>query len=386
MAYIPLQIDADPPELADEAFAYLEERVPGWEPSPGNLEAWLIEALAQLAGELRELTTLVPEAIFEYFGTTILGLPPHPAMFATGSTSWTARDEDGYTVDAGTLVAVEPPADPDNYTFEVTDSFTIPAGSLSATGIQIRALEEGAASSGITGPVEVLDPLDFVDSVTLDGYTAGGVDAEPIEDYLARLSGLLVLLTPRPILPQDFATMALEVAGVARATAIDLYNLDTGQTDVPRCVTVIVVGPDGRPVSPTTREAVRVFLQARREVNFLVFVGDPDYETIDVEFTATSFPGWDASEVEARAVEAITEYLSPQAWGQPGAGAQGGPETSWVNDNTVRFLEVSTVINNVAGINFITDLTLNGQHADVTMTGTAVLPEPGEITGTVTPG
>src|SRR5215471_9068948 len=119
MGYIEVPIETEPVDLADEAFAYIEAQVDGWLPSPGNLEAWLVEALAQIAGELRSLAALVPDAIFESFGTTIMGLPPYPAVQATGTTTWTATDTAGYHVDAGTLLAITPPGGTSSFAFEV---------------------------------------------------------------------------------------------------------------------------------------------------------------------------------------------------------------------------------------------------------------------------
>ena len=95
-AYIPVPVDTTPTDLAGEAFDYLQGKIPGWTPANGNLESWMIEALAQIAGELRELTALVPDAIFAYYGASILGLPPYPAVQATAYTTWTAVDQGGY--------------------------------------------------------------------------------------------------------------------------------------------------------------------------------------------------------------------------------------------------------------------------------------------------
>jgi hypothetical protein len=54
----------------------------------------------------------------------------------------------------------------------------------------------------------------------------------------------------------------------------------------------------------------------------------------------------------------------------------------------VRYLEVATVINNVDGVDHITDLTLNGGTADVPLDGVAPLPASVDagttISGTVT--
>ena len=388
MAYIPVPIEAEPTDVAEDAFAYLEEQVPGWLPSPGNLEAWLVEALSQFASELRDLVALVPDAIFAYYGESILGLPPYEPVAATGVTTWTAIDTKGYIVDAGTLVAVTPTADVTSYAFAVGTTFQIPAGQTQASGIEIQAIEPGAAASGLTGEVEVIDPLDFVASVTLAAPTTGGSDVETIDAYLARLSDLLTLLSPRPILPQDFAVLVQRtIPEIARATAIDLYNPTTGETDCPRCVTVAVVGADGEPVPSEAKQAADDLLQSSREVNFLAFIIDPAYTTIDVDFVVTAYPGFDLADVEARAIDAVTSFLSPETWGVPPYGDTSG--RSWINARTVRLLEVASVLNNVEGVNYVSSLTLNaaGQPpgtADVNLAGMAPLPRPGAITGDAT--
>lgn len=386
MGYIEVPVETEPIDLAEDAFGYIEAQVPGWLPSPGNLEAWLVEALAQMAGELRDLAALVPDSIFEYYGESILGLPPYAATQATGSTTWVAIDSAGYTIDAGTLVAITPAASTDAYAFEVVEEFTIAAGQTTAAAIEIRALEAGAAASGITGGVEMLDPLDFIASVTLPTATSGGVDAEETDAYLDRLSDLMTLLAPRPILPQDFAVMAVkQVPGVARATAIDLYNASTGQSNQPRCVTVVCVDEAGNPCSTAVKNEVDALLQSRREVNFLVFVADPTYTTIDVQFDVVAYPGYVASDVVARAIADLTAYLSPANWGLPPYGDTSA--RSWINATKIRYLELAEVVNRTDGVHYINTLSFRvagGTFAttDITLTGVAPMPRPGAINGT----
>jgi Baseplate J-like protein len=386
MSYIDVPIETEPVELAGDAFDYLQGKVPGWLPSPGNLEAWLIESLAQIAGELRELVGLVPQSIFTYYGESILGLPPYEATSATGLTTWTAIDTAGYTVNAGTTVAVRPPASLDAYAFEVVDVFTIPAGQSALANIAIRAIEPGAAASGLSGDVEMIDVLDFISDVVLNGYTGGGVDAETADAYLDRLSDYLTLLAPRPILPNDFAVMAqTQVAGVARCCAIDLYKADTQETGIARCCTVCPVDGDGQPCSAEVKNEVDTLLQSQREVNFLVYVIDPAYTTIDCNFDVTVYPKYDVADVVQRTIGNLTSYLSPQNWGVPPYGDTSAH--SWINDTTVRWLEVAEQINRTDGVHYVNTLTINaaGQPpgtTDVVMTGVAPLPNPGAITGT----
>lgn len=388
MGYIDVPIEVEPVDVAEEAFSYLEEKVPTWTASPGNLEAWLIEALALTASELRELTGLVPEEIFAYFGESILGLPPYAAQQATGTTTWTAMNTAGYTIAAGTLVGIQPPGQDETYAFEVVDDTQIASGQTVAAGVTVRALEAGTDASEITGTVEMLDPLDYIVSVTLNVPTSGGADAETTEDYLDRLSELLTLLTPRPILPQDYSVMVQQqFPYVDRATTIDLYKLDTQTPNTPRCVTVIVTDAAGEPVTAPQKAEIDAYLQAQREVNMLVFVGDPTYTTIAVTFTAVCYPGYVAAEVEALAEANVAAWLSPANWGRPPFGDPGS--SSWVNETKVRYLEVAEQINRTDGVNYISALSIGIQggsmgQTDVSLTGVAPLTRAGTINGTVT--
>lgn len=390
MGYIDVPVETDPVELAEEAFAYIETNVPGWLPSPANLEAWVVESLAQIASELRTLVALVPESIFRFYGESVLALPPYEAVAALGSTTWTVLDSGGYIVPAGTLVAVTPSASFDSYAFETVEQFPIPYGQTVVADVAIRAIEPGAAASGLSGTVQTLDQLDFVASVTLDGATSGGQDAEADDAYLDRLSDVLTLLSPRPILPQDFAVLAQAHPSVARATAIDLYNAQTATANVPRCVTVVLVDDAGNAVPAPVKADVDAMLQAQREVNFLVFVADPSYTTIDVQFQVTSYAGTDPATVADAVIARLQAWLSPASWGTPPFGDPGGT-VSWINDTTVRYLEVAEQINNVEGVHYI--VTLQTRVAggafgtvDIVMPGVAPLPRAGAISGTAAIG
>lgn len=376
--YIDPPITTEPDDLADDAFAYLEDAIPTWLAAPGNLETWLIEANAQLAGELMDVASAVPTTIFRYYGESVLGLPPYEAQSATALTTWTANDAAGYTIEAGTLVGIQAAGD-ELLPFEAQDDTVILPGATTAANVIVVAVDPGTEANGLTTNPEVIDPLDWVASITLAAPTSGGVDDEDDADYLARLHDLLTLLAPRPILPNDFAVLARTVPGVGRSTAIDLYNPGPPvTTNVPRCVTVVVAGDDGTPV-PTVRASVDALLQSLREVNFLVFVVDPTYTTINVTFTFTTYPGYDWPTVEAAAEQAVTDYLSPANFGRPPYGDDPGV---WISDTKIRYLEVAEVINRVEGVWYVASLTVNGGTADVALAGPGPLPTPGAVAGT----
>jgi hypothetical protein len=133
---------------------------------------------------------------------------------------------------------------------------------------------------------------------------------------------------------------------------------------------------------------VDALLQAQREVNFLTFVGDPTYTQFDVTTTVTVYPGYDPAYVQALVIDALTAYLQPTNWGVPPFGDTGAQ--SWINDTTVRYLELTEQVNRVDGVHFVNTLTF-GIHggaqgtADIVMTGPAPLPKPGTITATAYP-
>jgi hypothetical protein len=378
--YISPPLVTEPSDLAEESFAYLEDQVDGWLPAPGNLETWLIEAISQLAGELMDVASAVPTSIFRYLGESILGLPAHASTPATTETTWTVKDALGYTIQAGTLVGI--PASGDVLlAFEVAADTVIPAGNTSVAGVTIVAQDDGTDGNGLAGQPQLIDALDWVTAVTLDAPTSGGTDAESDDAYLDRLRELLQLLAPRPILPNDFAVMAKQVPGVYRATAIDLFDASTGQTNVPRCVTVVVVGADGLPVSPIVKGDVDTLLQNQREVNFLVFVIDPTYLDIDVTFNVKPYPDYDGQEVADRAELAVADYLNPANFGA----VPYGDTPQWLNDTKVRYLEVAEQINRVDGVWYVEALVVNGGTVDIVLPTPGGLPRPRTIVGTPIP-
>lgn len=377
--YIEVPFEKDPDTLAAEAFDYLAANLPGWVPHEGHLESWLIEALTRLVAEAREVASRVPAAIFRYFGQSILDIPAIDATPATAQSTWTMIDAQGYTVEAGTLVAFRVAGDT-LIPFRVRDTVVVAPGSVSTAvnEVTLEAVEPGTAANNLgAGPMELVDALAYVDSVVATN-PAGGVNGESDDAYLDRLAEELELLAPRPILPNDFAVLARRVPGVYRAQAINLYDPATGTFDNERMVTVAVVDEDGNALSQAIKDEVDAYLESRREVNFIIHVIDPAYVVVDVAFTVVALDGWDLNDVRDRAVAAVTETLDPGTWG---GGDQSPPV--WLNTaSTVRYLEVASLLDRVEGVDYVQDLTLNGGTADVALAGVAALPQTGIIDGT----
>lgn len=224
-AYITVPIDTSQETLRDDAIAELQSLVPGWTPDAGSLERWIIEACAILAAETRDVAAQVPALAFAAWGADMLALPAQDATAATVPSTWTAVDTAGYTIPAGTTVGIRAAGD-ELIGFRVATAASIPPGdSATAAGaVILEAVEAGAAASGITGTVELIDALAGISTVAVTEPSSGGQDAETGSEYLDRLRVELQSLTFTPILPADFARQALTVPGVGRAVATDLYD------------------------------------------------------------------------------------------------------------------------------------------------------------------
>jgi hypothetical protein len=223
--YIGFPIDTNPEVLSEDAFDYIEAHFPGWVPNDANLDTIMVEVGARLSAEARDVASIVPVDIFRYFGE-LVGVIPIEAVPASVLTTWTMINNSGYTIPSGTQVGIRIAGDVIAPFTTITETIVPPLSTV-ANNVLVVAVEPGGEFSTIGtvgGPVELLDTLDYVTTITQNAATSGGVDAEDDDEYLNRLRTRLQLLTPRPILSRDFAILAEDIGGVARAIALDGYN------------------------------------------------------------------------------------------------------------------------------------------------------------------
>ena len=386
-------VETNQDAIAQAVYTALATRVPGWQAHDGNLDTWLIEAFSEVGAEIRTLAVDVPGAIFTTYGTLVLGITPEIATSATGVASFTANDDQGYTLDPSTTFALARSGD-DLVAFQTLQQVTIEPGATEVDNVPFAAVIPGAAGNGLSGAGQMLDPVNWVSSIDVVVMTAGGQDEETPDSYLDRLTNLLRMVALRPILPQDFAILALQQPGVGRAVAMNLYDPGTDTWDNARTVTVMIAQADGTPCASDVKQAVTTQLESLREVNWVVHVIDPVYEAIAVDFAVVAFAGQDEATVQAACVAALTDYLSPGNFrlGVMSPAIAGGevippPDPDQpARRQTVYVNELIAMLDRVLGVDRVVAVTINGAANDFTLTQPYSLPEPGAITGTVQGG
>lgn len=353
--YIAPRIEVEPQDVLDEMNDEMAAALPGWVPSDAHLEGIIFPIVARLIAENREFASEVLTLIFRAWGA-FLGVDQIEAAAASASTTWTAIDDEGYTIAEGAQVSIRSGTG-EEVGFEVRDETVIPPGTTVAAGVVLVALVPGADGSNLLGEVTAIDgDLSWVSGIVLDGPTAGGVDEESPDDYVNREAAELRLLTRQPILARDFAVIALRTPGVGRALALDTYNPVDDSFDNELMVTLALIDDNGVQVSSDIKNQVIATLEALRGENFVINVMDPTYVRIAVlDFDAVAYPGFDPDEVKASVVAALQDYLHPKNWGRPGFGDPGAVP-GWISDDTVRVSEISEQINRVEGVHYVSGI------------------------------
>jgi uncharacterized phage protein gp47/JayE len=353
--YIDSGARTDPDTLRDLAVTSLQEGIPGLVLQPGH-PIWLtFDAFAELAADLGLQLDDNLRARFRTFGREVIGLPSIEATAAASTITITTSDPDPdgeteRTIPAGAQVAVG------DEIFLTSDDVTIAEGDSGQVAIVARSV--GAQGSGLTATPEFKEPYGFIATVVLDAITTGGRDAETETDYDAKLARRLQH-QGRPILEGDFSERAREVVGVARALTLDGYDAIAETSGHEKTVTIAVVDENGAAVSGGVKTSVQTLIESEREINWVVYVIDPTYTTIDITAAVTVWDNYTASDVEAQCVTALGTFLNPAAWGTPPTGEQ--PE--WHDEPIVLLSEVYTVLNNVDGVRHVTSLTIGAVQA-----------------------
>jgi hypothetical protein len=373
----PVVLDAD--DLKQLGVNFLTDNLPGFAPTTGDFTDAVLTAVAQMMSyglaQYGDPTT----AMIRYAAPILFRTSPFSAVSATATSTWVTDGTTG-TIPAGTYVTVQD-ASGAPVEFQVATSTVVTSPATTTTGVPLVAAEAGVAGNGLTGAAQIIDRVAFAVSCTLTTTSAGGVDDESDVDYVGRVTQLSPLIALRLILPGDFALAArLLVPGVARAGAIDQYEASTSTAGVARAVTVVVADSTGGNLSTPIKNQVAAIFAADRETTFESFVIDPTRTAITVAFAAVAYTGYDPTSVQAAAIQALTDFLSPALWGVP----PNGDTSQWRDRPKVYFQDVVTALNNVDGLDHYTSLTVNGGTADVTLAGPGFgLPTP-SVSGVVT--
>lgn len=172
-------------------------------------------------------------------------------------------------------------------------------------------------------------------------------------------------------------------------TGTDWVIGGTPETGNIRTITIAAVNSSGNPVSSGIKTNIVNYINARREQNWVTGVMDAKYTSIDVAATVKIFPGYNATIVHDAVVTALQNYLAPNSWGQDPTIAGSDAAQTWIESPIVYYNELITLVGNVAGVDRVTDLTVNingfaPRRTDIAIDSPAGLTTAGTITAVTT--
>jgi hypothetical protein len=389
--YLDFQIETDPETIAQLGFDEMAARIPGWDPIVGEIDTALIQAAARIASQVRASAGVVPIGVFRYLADQF-GLVPR-----TG-TPWQVictinwDDALNHTIPAGTVWAVTVGVG-DVRSF--TNAYDIVESDGDATNNNVLLISSDLAQDNsdvlVGSTVATTGTLDGNPDgiVTVEAY--GGQQSETDDEFFQRLIRRFALNTAAPILPGDFAALALDVAPIgSRAIAIDGYDAVALTSGNARTVTIVCIDQTGAPLSATMKSDILAYVASKREINWNVYVIDPVFFTVSVKWTAHAIPGFATATVNAAIVAAVNAYLSGARWGLPSIETYSN-WTQLEGWDKVRLGELYELINAVDGVAYVDTLNLvaggsapTSQVADVSLTGGIVIvPAAGSVAGSV---
>lgn len=348
-------------QLRSLALTDAATRIPEWTPREGNVEVTLIDSFALVIAELIFTINRVPRAVlFDVLG--LLDIVKDPGAQATTTVQFNLSDNAGHIVPIGTRVRLD--VQGGAIVFELTADAVAAPTQTTATAAAVAQIV-GATPNGIAAgtALAMVDQIFFVDTAEIDSTIQDGRDPEDDAAYAARAAQRLAEFSSVTVLNSQFTARALENPAVHRALTIDTYDGSGGPPYTNGGhVTVVVYGQGGNLSAPEKAELL-ADLQDRVVAGVIVHLIDPMLTSVAVTATVAIQDGFVEADVLQAVEDALTAYLSPSDW-------------DWAA--TVRRFELISVIDQVAGVDYVATLTVPA--ADVTLAGDGPLPTPGTMT------
>jgi predicted phage baseplate assembly protein len=225
----------------------------------------------------------------------------------------------------------------------------VPAGFRHVRALSYRTGRGAAGAVPASAGFAPRGAIPFLSQIDNPAPAAGGADAEPVDQLMARGPGLL-RARQRAVTPADVEVLAVDVGGdVGRVVA--LAGVDVDGTVRPGQVTVVVVGrrrDDGRapvPEEATLGAVARFLADGRRPLTPLgarVVVRPARFAAVQVEAAFRPAEDRDRSAVVLAVAAAIDGYLDPLTGGEDRRG--------WAPGASIPYRRLVAVVAGVPGV------------------------------------
>ena len=268
-------------------------------------------------------------------------------------------------VDRATAIDNLDPGTNEVQRISVTGSPSSGGSTLTYSGQTTASIAYNSTAANVKSKLVALSNIGPADIIA----SGGPLPATPIDiEFVGNLGGQNVAqMTVTDSITGGDMTVTTTTAGVA--------SDDTTE----KAITVYPVDADGLPVSDEIKATVLAELEAVSEINFLYFVRDPNYNSVDVGYVAVPKRGYTDEQMIAACDGQLADYLSPADWGRT-------QFERWENLPTIYVNEIVSLLDRLDPVERVVSvqLALSGDTltaADLDLVGPVALPIAGTISG-----
>ena len=341
--YVNLTVyDKDLQAIFDAAMTYAKNNLPDWNAKETNTEVVILEALALMVSESVFAINRLPDTMLEIL-LKLFGLTRSAGTFPTFTATLTIQSGAALpvTIPAGFEVIYDLGDGLDFAVFSLDSDVTISSGTTGSgtfTG-NLRTARYNNIPSNTA--FTIINPLYYLTSVVTSTGISGGTGAETDTEYFQRTTARLARLSETLVVPRHFSNYAIEKSYVTTAATVDLYNHPTGAPGSDYGHVAVFVFGDNARVSSSDQTTLQSELADRSLASVTPSVNDPDrLAVVGVHGTVVRTAAATSATVETSIDSALDAYYSPSAW-------------PW--SKNLRWTNLVSLIENVAGVDFIKD-------------------------------
>lgn len=370
--YIDLTIyDVEPITVYNDAVDYAKISLPEFEPRVGTVENAILEAVAHSTAVLANTINRIPDGLMEGI-LALMGFTRNEATFATGSVKFTAYDDLGVTIAAGTVVSYEQVSGTTvvSWAFETNTDLIIPEGATEGS-VAVTALSAGLYPELFnTQSLVIISAAEGVAEAELVADIYVGSDSETDFEYFSRGAQFLASLnTSLSTAAQVSNKIRSSYSSIPVFKVYDLTKSDnmTIGDSVVGCFTVVVCATDGTALSSGTKSTLQSNLEELCVAGLDISIADMTSGVATVTLSIAIVDGFTPANVTTDVEDAINNYLSFEGWDF---------STILLRNRLI------AIVSAVAGVDYVTELAIvsySNANATVNGAGNLVFTKKGEV-------
>jgi hypothetical protein len=338
----------------------------------------MMEATAYQTANLVNAANRLPSSTVETL-LKLYGIDRSNGIKATATVTITFADTAGYNIAAGTAMA-HYGTDGSVYVYLLDEQATVLAGSSSLTSVAVTAQ---AVGTGFNTPsngaaLQVLSTVPYVSSVVLSSKPSGGSDMETDTEYFTRatttLAGYSSVLATEDQLKSHVLTNYTGTVFRAKAYNMRRYadrNLVTGGGSYSGYVLLVVAGEnvngytrsiEDATVSASDIATINTGITAKTATGVTVEVHNAELVGIGATVTVAKTTPAASGTVMTAVQSALEKYLDSDYW-----------KLDVEADRVVRVNEIVSLLDGVAGVEYVTSVVLTLPEESVVCATTANL-------------